>query len=122
MPRDEPFETLLDLDGERFVIDRERLYWVKFEAKIATPTRHRPMGIKYTLTLHDRNNNRIFGMDNAHRPALKRKHRYSPKKVAYDHIHDHGIVENYEFSTPEQLLADFWASVERILSETLVSG
>lgn len=57
-------ETLLDLHGTTYRLDRG--YWVKFEAYRVTPTDQIPHGISYCLTLHDRNNRRIIGFDNAH--------------------------------------------------------
>lgn len=61
---DASLETLLDLDGEIFPMDNG--YWTKFEACRVAPTKQIPHGIKYSLTLHDRNNTRILGFDNAH--------------------------------------------------------
>jgi len=57
-------ETLLDLDGEVFPMDNG--YWTKFEARRVDPTKQIPHGIRYSLTLHNRNNIRILGFDNAH--------------------------------------------------------
>ena len=69
--KDESLETLLELDGEIFPM--ENGYWTKFEAHRVTPTQHMPHGVRYCLTLHDRNNTRILGFDNAH--AVKPKNR-----------------------------------------------
>lgn len=63
---DQTIETLLLLDGTRYVIDEILGLWVKFEAKKVSPTTDRPHGIRYSLTLHDRTNERIIGFDNAH--------------------------------------------------------
>ena len=41
-------ETLLDLDGEIFVMDAG--YWVKIEAKRVSPSPSIPHGIRYSLT------------------------------------------------------------------------
>jgi hypothetical protein len=62
--KDETLETLLDLDGEIFLM--EGGYWTKFEANRVEPTQHIPHGVRYSLTLHDRNNTGILGFDNAH--------------------------------------------------------
>jgi hypothetical protein len=35
-------------------------FWVKFEVEQVAPTPERPHGIKYALTLHDRNNTRLL--------------------------------------------------------------
>lgn len=57
-------DYLLELDGEVFPMDNG--YWTKFEAKQVGPNDKTPHGVKYSLTLHDRNNTRIIGYDNAH--------------------------------------------------------
>ena len=59
LKKDASLETLLDLDGEIFPMDNG--YWTKFEVSRIKPTEQIPHGIKYSLTLHDRNNTRIFG-------------------------------------------------------------
>ncbi len=61
---DETLETLLQLDGEVFPMDNG--CWTKFEAKRIKPSQYIPHGIKYSLSLHDNNNRRIVGFDNAH--------------------------------------------------------
>jgi len=50
--KDLSLETLLDLNGEIFLL--ENGYWTKFEAFRVTPTPQISHGIKYSLTLHDR--------------------------------------------------------------------
>lgn len=57
-------ETLFSLDGEIFPMDNG--YWTKFEVKRVDVSEKTPHGIRYSLTLHDKNNIRIFGIDNAH--------------------------------------------------------
>ena len=64
--RDPSFDTLLDLDGEMFVIDPVGKHWVKFEVKQVAPTPERPHGLKYSLTLHNDAGERLVGFDNAH--------------------------------------------------------
>jgi hypothetical protein len=44
-------QTLLDLDALVFWPNAK--YWVKFSAKMVTPTDQVPHGVKYSLTLHD---------------------------------------------------------------------
>jgi len=63
-------ENLLNLDGEIFPMDNG--CWVKFEAKRVEPNAHIPHGIKYSLTLHDKHNQRVIGYDNAH--GFKSRH------------------------------------------------
>ena len=109
---DASLATLLDLDGEIFLMDRG--YWTKFEARKVAPTKEIPHGIKYSLTLHDRNNTRILGFDNAHAHQPKRK-KYGARKVSWDHKHKAENVYPYEFESASQLLEDFWKAVEEIL-------
>lgn len=107
-------ETLLDLDGEIFAIDE--WYWVKFEARRVDPTEHIPHGIRYSLTLHDKNNRRIIGYDNAHGIKKPRRKRFSGKKIVWDHKHENEKISSYEFETAYNLLRDFWNDVEKIIS------
>jgi len=109
---DASLETLLDLDGEVFPMNNG--YWTKFEARTVTPTRQIPHGIRYSLTLHDRNNNRILGFDNAHSYQPKRK-KYGARKVTWDHQHGVETIRSYEFESSSQLIEDFWSAVEDIL-------
>lgn len=109
---DETLQTLLDLDGEIFQM--ENGYWTKFEANRAEPTQHIPYGVEYSLTLHDRNNTRILGFDNAH--AVKpRKKKYGGRKIAWDHKHKRAKVVPYEYESASQLLEDFWEAVEEMI-------
>ena len=94
----------------------ENGYWTKFEARKVEPNDHIPHGIKYSLTLHNRRNERIIGYDNAH--AIKRKgNKYIANRIVWDHKHKQDVVEAYEFDSAGQLLEDFWTDVDRILKE-----
>jgi hypothetical protein len=77
---DETLVYLLNLDGEIFPMDNG--YWTKFEAWRVDPEPHVPHGVRYSLTLHDRYNRRVFGLDNAHaiRPARKG---YAARKITW---------------------------------------
>jgi hypothetical protein len=57
-------DNLLNLDGEIFPMDNG--YWAKFEARRVPASPQMTHGIRYSLTLHDRNNTRVIGYDNAH--------------------------------------------------------
>jgi hypothetical protein len=103
-------EALLNLDGEVFPLDNG--YWVKFEARRVEASKAIPHGIKYSLTLHGKNNERIVGYDNAH--SFKTVKKYSARKETWDHIHKQKVV-SYEFETASQLIEDFWRSVEPYL-------
>lgn len=109
---DESLETLLELDGEIFPM--ENGYWTKFEAHRVTATPRIPHGVRYCLTLHDRNNTRILGFDNAHAVNPKQK-RYRARKIAWDHKHKREKVLPYEYESASQLLEDFWAAVDKII-------
>ena len=94
-------------------------YWVKFDVMQVEATPARPRGIKYSLSLHNGTNKRIMGFDNAH--AIKVSGGYKGKKYTYDHLHktavDPGV--EYVFITPEQLIVDFWAEVEKVLVDLI---
>lgn len=109
---DASLETLLDLDGEIFPMDNG--YWTKFEASRVTPTARIPHGTKYSLTLHDRNNTRVLGFDNAHAFKSKRN-RYTARKITWDHKHKMEKVRSYEFESASRLIQDFWKDVEAML-------
>src|ERR1700760_2019839 len=55
---------LLSLDGFEFRLTTG--YVIKIEARLVAATKHRPQGVKYSLTPHDLVGQRIYGMDNAH--------------------------------------------------------
>jgi predicted transcriptional regulator len=76
---DHELEFLLSLDGHEFRLNSG--YVVKIEARTVAATKHRPQGIKYSLTLHDLAGRRIYGMDNAH--GVRRQ-------TEYDHRHIYG--------------------------------
>ena len=109
-------DTLLDLDG--IIIEQVGKYWVKFEARrISKTTEEIPHGIRYSLTLHDRQGERIMGFDNAHAVKTRGKGKHQGRKT-YDHRHRHSKDEGvtYEFVDAHQLLKDFWAEVDKTLN------
>lgn len=73
-------------------------------------------GYAYSLTLHDRNNTRVLGYDNAHAVKPLRK-RFGAVKTTWDHAHRMNKVEPYEFESAAQLLEDFWNEVDRFMNE-----
>ena len=113
-PEDYDLKTLIDLDGQTHW---QKNYWIKIIAKQVDVTAHRPHGIKYSLTLHDSNNTRIIGFDNAH--EIKRRGRrpkkYTGRKITWDHVHRLEKVEFYTFISASQLLQDFWDSVNKVI-------
>jgi hypothetical protein len=109
---DNSLETLLLLHGEIFPMSNG--YWTKIEAFRVEPNKNIPHGIRYSLTLHDQNNTRILGFDNAHAFKPKRK-KYGSQKITWDHKHQTNKVYNYEYNSADQLLEDFWDAVKKIV-------
>jgi hypothetical protein len=105
---DHELNFLLSLDGSEFRLTSG--YTVKIEARTVAATKHRPQGVKYSLTLHDLAGRQIYGMDNAH--SLSRQ-------TEYDHRHLYGRrkMVGYHYRSHAELLADFYREVERILTE-----
>lgn len=106
-------ETLLDLDST--VLRLQKGYWVKFSARLVAPNDHIPHGVSYSLSLHDRNNSRILGFDNAHGCQPPRRKKFSGRTVTWDHKHRNEKILAYEYDSAAQLLEDFWAEVDRIV-------
>jgi hypothetical protein len=110
---DTTLEYLLLLNGEVFPMDNG--FWTKIEASQITANEHIPHGVRYSLTLHDRNNVRILGFDNAHSFKPKKK-KYGARKVTWDHKHQKTEFFAYEYETAEQLLEDFWTAVNLMIN------
>lgn len=118
---DTGIENLLLLNDEIIEADSELEYFVRFSASQADITEGRPHGIKYSLTLHDRNNQRLLGFDNAHAIEDKSKGKFSRhRKISKcDHKHKFrnvNIVTPYEYESAEKLLCDFWAAVDEAIN------
>ncbi|MEA3523473.1 MAG: DUF6516 family protein [Campylobacterota bacterium] len=96
-------ENLLNLRGEVFPMDNG--FWVNE----VESTKSIPHGVRYSLTLHDKNNHRVIGYDNAH--SFKSSKKYG-RKETYDHIHKQMDIVAYEFKSASELLEDFFASVD----------
>lgn len=110
--KDYTLETLLDLNG--FIIEVGQGFWVKMEVKkIKSFTNKNSDSIKYSLTLHDPDGNRLLGYDNAHN-IRNAKHNVLP-----DHKHKGEKVVVYNYKNAEQLLTDFWQDVENVLRRRL---
>jgi Family of unknown function (DUF6516) len=111
------------LDLHLYKIGYENGYWVTIRVTKVEPDEGRPHGLQYALSLHDENDDRVLGYDNAHPvdvatgPAQKSKR---PK--AHDHIDRRGGRRKpYKFTTPFKLLEDFFADVDEILKKEGVS-
>jgi hypothetical protein len=118
--RDTGLDYLLGLDGE-IQVQNDEGYWVKFEVSRVVATPERPHGIRYSLTLHDPDGNRLMGFDNAHggmKPAGS-KFKNVGRKFAFDHLHRHATDEGvlYEFDSAYKLVEDFYIEVDRVLKE-----
>ncbi len=112
--QDRSLDTLLLLDGERFVV--ENGFWVKFEVKRTEASAERPHGLDYSLTLHDPKGERLLGFDNAH--AVREGSGPGARtRIEYDHKHKGERVRFYEYEDAATLLGDFWDEVDAILKE-----
>lgn len=116
---DGSIDTLLDLHGS--VFDQGNGYWIKIEAWLVEPSAGIPHGIRYSLTLHEPYGKRILGYDNAHSVRLPKKYKHSGHVRTFDHLHRHvgdkGVP--YEFNSADELLADFFAHVDKVLLERI---
>ena len=114
--RDRSLDTLLDLDGQTLVVDREGRYWVRFSARLVPPTPEKPHGLDYALTLHGPDGARLVGFDNAH-PVRPTRGPGGRRKARHDHRHRHRTVQPYDYRGAAALLEDFWAEVEFALTD-----
>ena len=114
--RDPSLDTLLDLDGELFVID-DGGHWVKFEVKQVPASAERPHGLRYSFTLHAKSGERLVGFDNAHPVAAQSGPAKRSRKGPHDHKHRLRTVRPYDYQDAASLLTDFWAEVEAVLAE-----
>jgi hypothetical protein len=116
----EGLDYLVGLDGN-IEFQNDEGYWVKMEVSRVAVTSERPHGIKYSLTLHAPDGTRLIGFDNAHGGIKPEGLRFLHvgKKYPYDHRHrsvtDGGVL--YEFDTAYQLLSDFYAEGDRVITE-----
>ena len=111
MPRrDSSLDTLLDLNGQVFVIN-EAGYWVKFVVHQVAVTADKPHGLDYSLTMHGPDGSRLIGFDNAHQVAGQ------GRGAATDHKHRFHTVRPYDYSDAGALLGAFWKEVDSVLHE-----
>lgn len=114
--RDPGLDTLLDLDGEAFVIDPSGQYWVYFRVRRAVRTPDKAHGLEYSLTLHGPDGQRLVGFDNAH-PVRRAAGPGGRRSAQRDHRHRDGAIRPYRYKDAATLLADFWSEVEVVLKE-----
>ncbi len=116
--QDHTLENLLDLDGDIYVIDETAGYWVKFAVRRVTASSGRPHGVEYSPTMHDSNNRRLVGFDNAHGvPAAGSRYKRPPDANDHWHRTEEDPGRPYQFRDAETLVDDFFAEVERVLSD-----
>lgn len=113
---DRSMDALLLLDGERFFLDEAGDYMVNFVVRAVPPSPVRPHGISYSLTLHDRQGNRVMGFDNAH-PVVTGSGPGRRRPTILDHLHRGATVKPYAYRDAASLLADFWSEVDSCLNE-----
>ena len=113
-------EFLLAFDGRVHWL--EQGYWLKFQIRRVEPTAERPHGLRYAFTLHGPEGGRLVGFDNAHGVPAAGSH-FKERPAAADHWHRTETDEGrpYAFVSAEQLVADFFAEVRRVLTERGVS-
>ena len=111
---DRCLDPLLRLDG--VVGEVGGGYWFKIEARRVPVRQEQPHGLNYSLTLHSPSGERIYGIDNAHGVA-QGSGPGSKRAALWDHQHRGEAVRIYEYATPGALLDDFFAGIDRILSE-----
>jgi hypothetical protein len=114
MARGDPgLVRLLDLDG--FLAEVGGGYWVKIDARRVPADDARPYGIAYSLTLHEPERRRVFGIDNAHIVRTTRGPAGGRASARRDHLHRGETVRPYDYRDADTLMDDFWREVEVIL-------
>jgi hypothetical protein len=95
---DSGLEYLLELDGN-IEVQNNAGYWIKIEACRVKASPDRPHGIKYSLTLHSPEGDRLIGFDNAH-AVRSSGFKHVGKRYPYDHrhrhVHDEGVTYEFE--------------------------
>ncbi|HFW3110928.1 TPA: hypothetical protein ACIBE2_001104 [Salmonella enterica subsp. diarizonae serovar 61:r:-] len=74
--------------------------------------------MRYNLTLHDKYNTRVFGMDNAHGIKLPKKGNFTGR-ITCDHLHRTPVDKGYPyvFVSVAQLLEDFFTRIDEVIAE-----
>ena len=113
--RDPGLDTLLDLHGQTLFVD-EAGHWVKFNVMRTGVTPDRPHGLRYSLTLHAPDGERLVGFDNAH-PIRERRGPGTRRRRESDHRHRLRSIGPYDYKDAATLLEDFWNEVDAVLKE-----
>lgn len=115
-PRRSCLDTLLELDGSTIEIGGG--FWVSMVVSRVPIDPGRPDGIRYALSLHRPGGDRILGYDNAHAVNVNGgPSNRSSRPRAFDHCHRGTRIVPYDFTSPGDLLQDFWNDVEKTMKE-----
>ena len=96
---------LLDYHRRRYRLVNE--WSIRFRVFEVPVSEARPHGLRYSFTLHDIDESRLMGLDNAHGV---------PSQQAYDHRHRYRRtveIVPYDFQDADKLLSDFFDEVRR---------
>lgn len=119
-PPDHALEFLLAFDGRTHWLEQD--YCLRFKIRRVPPTASRPLGLRYSFTLHDPDGKRLVGFDNAHNvPASGSRHKVRPEQADHWHRREGDKGRPYRFESADKLLADFFAEVSRVLAERGIS-
>lgn len=118
-------ESEVDVGNEYFLsLNRQYIgydggYWATFRVTSVEKTEERPHGFQYSLSFHDPHDDRIFGYNNAHAvDAATGPARKSKRPKPWDHITRRGRKSvPYAFTTPYQLVQDFFTEVDEYLKK-----
>jgi hypothetical protein len=102
---DETMQRLLDYHKRRYWL--ENGWSIRCRVWTVAKTEGRPLGIKYSFSLHDFDGSRIYALDNAHGV---------PRQTEFDHSHRFRNItkrDPYSFVDGDTLLADFFSAVRR---------
>jgi hypothetical protein len=86
VPQDATLDTLLDLDGQKFLLGDQGEFRVEMAARRVPPSSGKPHGIDYSLVLIGPKGQRLVGYDNAH-PVRVGRGPGGRGPVARDHRH-----------------------------------
>ena len=112
--RNDEFDTLLALNGERYFVDDKGDFQLLFKVTRVATTLNRPHGIKYSLVLLDAKGERVVCFDNAHAATVGSGPAKKPSKH-FDHKHIGNRIIPYNFKNAYTLLADFWKEVDKCI-------
>ncbi|HEB79499.1 MAG TPA: hypothetical protein ENI79_03365 [Rhodospirillales bacterium] len=110
MAIDWELDALLSLNGEVHEVGGG--LWFKIVAYKIKPTHRQPHGIEYCLTLHDQDNKRLFGIDNAHALKKPRKGPDYKRIMTFDHTHKGEKIKAYAYRSAAELLKDFFDFID----------